>query len=481
MSFLGRTTRLCTTGLAATTVLATLSISAATAVFATLSISPAAASTSTTSTTTTTTTTTPATTQTQAPSVAPWAGQSYSLVTSTGNLVGYGAAVSGIVPTGGSTVVGVAPTPDGLGAWVAEANGAVLSVGDAVSHGSLSGSKLNEPIVGITADPATGGYWLVASDGGVFAFDAPFLGSTGAVKLWKPIVGMASSADGLGYWLVASDGGVFAFGDAVFQGSTGGMKLNEPVVGMATAPNGGYWLVASDGGIFSFGGAQFWGSTGAIKLWEPIVGMAAAPGGGYWLVASDGGIFSFGGAPFWGSASSLHQQVVGMAVEQGGYRNPLRAVTGLTPERIDQGVDYGGGGPIYALGDAVILNTVNSGWPGGAFISYQLLDGPAKGLIVYAAENVVPGVKVGQQVNSNTVIGNLINAYPNLEIGWAATGGKGEAAAGAAGLWSASTDSEDVPTIYGENFSSLLVSLGAPAGLSKGQPAGTLPAGWPTW
>ena len=35
-----------------------------------------------------------------------------------------------------------------------------------------------------------------------------------------------------GYWLVAEDGGVFAFGDAAFYGSMGGHHLNAPVVGM---------------------------------------------------------------------------------------------------------------------------------------------------------------------------------------------------------------------------------------------------------
>ena len=41
-----------------------------------------------------------------------------------------------------------------------------------------------------------------------------FHGSTGSLTLNKPIVGMAATPDGQGYWLVASDGGVFAFGDA---------------------------------------------------------------------------------------------------------------------------------------------------------------------------------------------------------------------------------------------------------------------------
>jgi hypothetical protein len=44
---------------------------------------------------------------------------------------------------------------------------------------------------------------------------------------------MAVTQDGGGYWLVASDGGIFSFGDATFYGSTGGITLNKPVVGMA--------------------------------------------------------------------------------------------------------------------------------------------------------------------------------------------------------------------------------------------------------
>ena len=37
----------------------------------------------------------------------------------------------------------------------------------------------------------------------------------------SPIVGMTAAPDGHGYWLVASDGGIFAFGSAKFFGSTG--------------------------------------------------------------------------------------------------------------------------------------------------------------------------------------------------------------------------------------------------------------------
>jgi len=84
-----------------------------------------------------------------------------------------------------------------------------------------------------------------------------------------------ATPDGKGYWLVASDGGIFSFGDAAFYGSTGAIHLAQPIVGMAATPDGkGYWLVASDGGIFSFGDAAFYGSTGAIHLAQPIRAVA---------------------------------------------------------------------------------------------------------------------------------------------------------------------------------------------------------------
>jgi hypothetical protein len=47
---------------------------------------------------------------------------------------------------------------------------------------------------------------------------------------------MSVSSSGNGYWLVASDGGVFSFGDAVFYGSTGAIHLNQPIVAIGTQP-----------------------------------------------------------------------------------------------------------------------------------------------------------------------------------------------------------------------------------------------------
>jgi hypothetical protein len=204
------------------------------------------------------------------------------------------------------------------GYWLDATDGGVFAFPNNAFYGSTGNLKLNKPMVGMAATPDAQGYWLVASDGGIFNYgDATFHGSTGNLKLNKPVVGMASTATGQGYWLVASDGGIFSYGDANFYGSTGNLKLNAPIVGMASTPDGqGYWLVASDGGIFSYGDATFYGSTGNLHLNKPVVGMAATPTGlGYWLVAADGGIFNYGDANFYGSTGNLvlNKPVVGMA------------------------------------------------------------------------------------------------------------------------------------------------------------------------
>jgi hypothetical protein len=64
----------------------------------------------------------------------------------------------------------------------------------------MGGTPLNAPIVGMASAPQ--GYWMVASDGGVFNFGTSFLGSMGGQPNPNPIVGMAATPDGGGYWLL---------------------------------------------------------------------------------------------------------------------------------------------------------------------------------------------------------------------------------------------------------------------------------------
>ena len=221
-------------------------------------------------------------------------------------------------------VVGMAATPDGGGYWLVASDGGIFSYGDAGFYGSTGSMVLNKPVVGMTPTPDGKGYWLVASDGGIFSYgDARFFGSTGSMVLNKPVVGMAATPSGNGYWLVASDGGIFSYGDSHFDGSTGGMVLNKPIVGMITGPGGGgYFLVASDGGIFSYGTMQFYGSLGGVPLKNPITAAATTPTrDGYWFTDTAGLVSNFGNAKYYGSAPSpLFRPIVGMAEAPGTRR-----------------------------------------------------------------------------------------------------------------------------------------------------------------
>ena len=81
---------------------------------------------------------------------------------------------------------------------------------------------------------------------------------------------------GSGYWIAASDGGVFAF-DSPYRGSVPealgpGARLNEPVVAMIEYGNG-YVQVASDGGTFVFADRPFLGSLGAEPPATPVVAV----------------------------------------------------------------------------------------------------------------------------------------------------------------------------------------------------------------
>jgi hypothetical protein len=152
------------------------------------------------------------------------------------------------------------------------------------------------------------------------------------------------------------------------------------------------------------------------------------------------------------------------------YKNPFRDVNkgaGPSPERIDQGVDYGGVGPVYAVGPGYIQNIYNAGWgppagaAPGAYIQEHLTKGIDKGRDVYVAEGIDPTVKVGQKVNANTVIGNMNGG--GIETGWASPI-IGES-------WAHYKGEYTFPTESGRSYNNLLVSLGAPSGTINGVPA----------
>jgi cell wall-associated NlpC family hydrolase len=68
---------------------------------------------------------------------------------------------------------------------------------------------------------------------------------------------MAPTPDGRGYWLMASDGGIFTFGDAAFYGSTAADAPTDPAEKIVpTASGQGYWIEDQNGTVYPFGRAQ---------------------------------------------------------------------------------------------------------------------------------------------------------------------------------------------------------------------------------
>lgn len=172
------------------------------------------------------------------------------------------------------------------------------------------------------------------------------------------------------------------------------------------------------------------------------------------------------------------------------YADPLRAVGGLTAERIDMGVDYAGSGPLLALGDGrvTMASDHDSGplscwgkscWPGGGIVVYRLTEGPFAGKYVYVAENISVRVRKGQRVRTGQPIATLHSGSPNMETGWA-SGHGAETLAFRDGHQCPCGDPGGWLTIEGRNFDHLLTWLGAPSGyLQPNPPAQRMPHGWP--
>ncbi len=239
------------------------------------------------------------------------------------------------------TVVPTAPTsPPGAAAkgyYLVGSDGGIFTFGGAQFYGSTGSLKLQRPVVGITATVSEGGYWLVASDGGIFSFgDAGFYGSipglglapagtVGGKHLNAPIVGMVPSFDGGGYFMVASDGGVFAFGDAAFEGSCPGIGgCGGAAVAVAPDSSGrGYWLITASGNIYTFGNASYFGAPGPQS--SPVTSMVRTTDGlGYWVLLANGSVYAYGdavdrGSPLGSVAAANSASAIFTTSDGGGY------------------------------------------------------------------------------------------------------------------------------------------------------------------
>ena len=245
-----------------------------------------------------------------------------------------GATVSGIVKPrmGGAQAVKVESTADGRGLWVLLSNGKIVNVGTAAAANGVNPASLTKVVAGQPERPAAlarlanGDLWVFTSAGRIVPqYGALPAGAQAAmnqvlsVNLVGPILDAKPTRSGTGVYATGSDGGVFAY-NAPFHGSVPGALArigrttpDQPVAGVTVDPDGtGYWLVAQDGGVFAFA-APFRGSLPPIvpffALVSPINGIVPF-GNGYLLVAGDGGVFNFSNRPFSGSGSGLVDTMV---------------------------------------------------------------------------------------------------------------------------------------------------------------------------
>ena len=235
-----------------------------------------------------------------APSLTPiW------MVDESGNLIATAGPYSGTISFPSSFTDTYVPPQRGY--WLVGSDGGIFSFGAAQFYGSTGSLKLQRPVVGIVPTADHAGYWLDASDGGVFAYgDTQYYGSIPGVGLHPagsglpnsldaPIVGMVPSIDDNGYFMVASDGGVFAFGDAHFAGSCPGIGgcSGAAVAVMPDATGDGYWLVTSTGSVYTFGDAPYFGAPGHGTVTSAV---ATPDGQGYQILLGNGEVFSYGDA-----------------------------------------------------------------------------------------------------------------------------------------------------------------------------------------
>ena len=259
----------------------------------------------------TTTTTTPPTTTTTTTPPAPRHG--YWLVGSDGGIFTFGSA--GFFGSTGNLilqrpVVGIVPTADRQGYWLDASDGGVFSFGGTAFYGSIPGlglhpagsglpNSLNAPIVGMVPSSDDRGYFMVASDGGVFAFgDARFAGSCpGIGGCSGAAVAVMPDHSGNGYWVVSSRGSVYAFGDAPYLGAPGRGPVTAAV---STADGRGYWVLLSDGEVLGYGDAGSLGSPapGNFSAFDPATAIfTTSDGAGYWVSSALGSVWHFGDAP----------------------------------------------------------------------------------------------------------------------------------------------------------------------------------------
>ncbi len=403
-----------------------------------------------------------------------------------------------------SAIVSMSSSTSGNGYVTLRQNGQVETYNFSF-YGSTPNLPMGDTATGIAIDSGGNGYWVITSFGTVYNFGAaPNCGSVnipqGGWGQYPAAIGIylskPTAASPEGYYVLRANGEVDGFCGAIVQSS---LQLpyytTAPIIATSMTidqKTGGYWILTSEGQVYSYNAPIFESSTPPYDG-NSTIGIASLPSAtGYVILSANGKIQAFGSSANYGSESNAMPtgaMATSIAIDaatggywavfdwspRSNYLNPLRSITSLIPQEIDQGVDYCGSGPVFALGSGIVLNIYSNGWPSNIFIAYKLTSGIAAGYIVYVAENVTPDVTVGQQVTYNTVIGTLHDSLTCMETGWANPNNPNGFAMAKAEYTGTNS------TAYGINFSQMMEDLGSRPGLVQpnGQPGAILP-NWPS-
>ena len=214
-------------------------------------------------------------------------------------------------------MVGIVPTANHGGYWLDASDGGVFSYGDTQFYGSIPGlglhpagsglpNSLNRPLWAwcrLTTTTATSWWPPTGESSPSVTLDRILPGIGGCSGA---AVAVMPDASGHGYWLVTATGNIYTFGDAPYFGAPGHGTVTSAV---ATPDGLGYWVLLADGQVLQFGDAAGDGSPpsgdfGGLDAASAI--FATSDGGGYWVSSALGSVYNFGDVPNDGGMAGTH-------------------------------------------------------------------------------------------------------------------------------------------------------------------------------
>ncbi len=240
-------------------------------------------------------------------------------------------------PTGSSAAVAVLIALAGWAAFAAQVPASIGKLRPAAEVADLrSGSPLSHgrTAVGLATDPATGGYWILKSDGGVAGFHAPWRGSV-AYKLPAGVspTAIASGRPG-GYLILTSDGRVHNFGTPWYGSDAGRLPAGVTAVGLAgDQATGGYWILESDGKVDRFHAPGHGSLRHNVRAGSAVMDIAAGRPGGYLVLVSSASVPAGLGGRVWNTIPTI-RKIVALTFDVGPSGGLRKIIATLRHDRV---------------------------------------------------------------------------------------------------------------------------------------------------